>query len=245
MKNINKDSVHESYYSTLGVSRHADASEIRSAYKSLVADLDCECAEDVDIERSAKKAYSVLADKNLRMRYNNTLDAQAGYDEDEPGSDAHDNDGETAVTVYTIDSRGNWYTEKHSRDNLPGFSGTDAYVLRINEEEGKVVPKDLWNRWRDLCAIWRSKNAIKGSIGDICLDVDLISMKDGRLEYTKTLRKVSQLPLIFPKTVGELGKVYAYKNESGEVMLVEQYDWMHLRRIMEKQSLYKYENTGW
>ena len=237
------DGARESFYNMLGVSRDADASEIKSAYRNLMADLDSESAEDMFLGSEAKKAYSVLKDKNMRMRYNNTLDTQAGYETDE-GGDAAVVEGETALTVYTIDSRGNWFTEKMDRGSGPAVKGSEAYVLHLDEKREDIISKELWNRWRDLCAIWRSKDVIKGNIGDVSLDVDLISAKNGRLEYTRTRRKVSQLPVVFPRAVGELGEVYAYKNEDGEVMIVEQYDWMHLRRIMEHQSRPKYENIG-
>lgn len=227
----------ESLYNVLGVSPDAGQAQIKSAYNSLVSD-----AETMDEASRTQRAYQVLGNKNMRMRYDNALASQPGTESANTFPDVTGGSG--LVTVYTIDQHGNWFTEKRSRSELPTFDGNSAYILRLEEENVCAISKNLWNKWRDLCEIWQSKNVITDTIGNICLSVDLITMENGRLAQTKTLRKVSQLPLMFPNAVSETGEVYAYRDEGGDTAIIEEYDYIHLRRLMERQSR-DYEYTEW
>lgn len=227
----------ESLYTVLGVSPAAGQSQIKSAYNSLVSD-----TRAVDEVSRARRAYQILGNENMRMRYNNALASQSEVETaEEPPSVAG---GPGMVTVYTIDQHGNWFTGKRERREMPKVDGSSVYVLYLAEENPSVISKNLWNKWRDLCEIWRSKNIINGPIGDICLDVDLISVKNGRLVRSKAPRKVSQLPLMFPNAVSEMGEVYAYRYEEGDTVIIEEYDYIHLRRLMERQD-HDYESMSW
>ena len=235
MKTVNSE--RQSLYNVLGVSPTAGQSQIKSAYKSLLTGMG---ADDAVI--SAKRAYQVLSDKNMRMRYDNALASQAGFDNSENRPEVAGGPG--MVTVYTIDRHGNWYTEKRQREKLPDFDGSGVYAISIGDENVSIIPKGLWNKWRDLCEIWRSRDVIKDTIGNVSLNVDLISLKNGRLAYSKIQKKVSQLPPMFPNAVNEKGEVYAYRDEMGETVIIEEYDYVQLRRLMERQSR-SYEQIGW
>ncbi len=228
----------ESLYNILGVKRDADTSQIKSAYNGILSDMG---AGDTIYARKVQNAYQVLGNKNMRMRYNNTLDSQSGFETAEGA--ASDDGGERLITAYTIDPYGNWYTEKKERENLPEFNGNSAYILYLAEENVSVISKQLWNKWRDLCEIWHSKDIITDTIGNISLNVDVICLDNGKLSQSKISRKVSQLPLMFPNVVSEMGRVYAY-SEGGDTVMIEEYDYMHLRRRMERQD-HVYESMEW
>ncbi len=226
-------------YNVLGVSRNADPREISDAYNSIVDKFNREKEKaEAQIEQ-ANKAYGVLNNENMRMRYNNTLDSQPvgnGRTDPASGEGAREENGEF-MTVFTIDGRGNFFMEKIEKSGLPPMKEKAAYTLFFGGGKRTFIPKDLWNSWRELCELLRSRDAIKTSIEDVGLAVELLTEKNGRLMYSKTVRTVSQLPLTFPENMGRLGEIYAYCDEKDNFKVLDRYTWRNLRRDKEELAL--------
>lgn len=229
--NNNKKIETENFYELLGVSKRADSVAIYEAYKTCMEDSSCDDRQC----REMSRAINVLGNENMRRRYDNVLASQPCSRDDEVyGTAAYE---EEMATAYIINEYGQFCIRKVPVSLLPRDCCQTVYVIVLDGELKNVVSKELWNKWRDLCEIWRGKKLLKGKLGDLMLDIELISKENSGYVRHRVKRKISQLPLNFAGKADEKGVVYAYSNDGVELEFVNKYRWIHMSKAIEKNMM--------